>query len=88
MTSILRRKTKLCLETPLMVGKRPMVAHVEAWGLRLRPKGCRHEVSISWAQMWNRANQAAAESRRAERLGQARKGKGKQCFCAGSPHPR
>jgi hypothetical protein len=88
MTSILRRKTKLCLETPLLVGKRLLVAHVEPWGLRLRPKGCRHEVNISWAQMWNRANQIAAENRREERLRRAKASGKAMCYCAGGPHPR
>jgi len=55
------------LETPLLIGKRPMVVLVEPWGLGLRPKGCRQRLSISWAQVWNGAAIIAAERKRAER---------------------
>jgi len=88
MTSILRRKTRLCLETPLLVGKRLLVAQVEAWGLRLRPKGRSDEVSVFWAQMWNRANQIAAEARREERLRKAKASGKAMCYCTGGPHQR
>lgn len=72
MTSILKRKTKLTLETPFNIRRRPMIAHVEAWGLRLREKGCRTVVNISWAQIYNRACQYEADARRAAR--RAKKG--------------
>jgi len=71
-TSILERKTKLEFETPFSVRRRPMVARVEPWGLALREKGCRHEVNVSWAQIYNRACLNAADNRRA--LGRRKRG--------------
>lgn len=67
MTNILERKTKLVIETPLLLGHRPMIAHVEPWGLRMREKGRRHVVEITWAQMFNRAAIIAADKKLAER---------------------
>jgi hypothetical protein len=60
MTRLIDRR-RLAFETPFMVGKRPLVVHVESWGLRLRPKEQRYELVISWAQVWNRAAMLAAE---------------------------
>ncbi len=54
-------------ETPLLVGKRPLVVLVEPWGLGLRQKACHWRLSITWAQVWNRAAVIAAEQRRAAR---------------------
>ncbi len=54
-------------ETPLLVGKRPLVVLVEPWGLGLRQKGGHWCLSITWAQVWNRAAVIAAEQRRAAR---------------------
>jgi len=67
MTALLERKTKLRLETPYIIQGRPMVVHVEAWGLILRLKGCSHRMEITWAQIHNRAAIIAADKQRAER---------------------
>ncbi len=67
MTRLIDRQRRLVFETPLLVGKRPLVVHVKPWGLCLRPKGCRQDLTITWAQVWNRAAIIAAEQRRAER---------------------
>lgn len=67
MTALLERKTKLMLETPYSIRKRPMVVHVEAWGLRLREKGCSHRLEITWAQIHNRAAWIAADKARETR---------------------
>jgi hypothetical protein len=67
MRALLERKTKLTLETPYIIQGRPMVVHVEAWGLVLRPKGCSHRVEITWTQIHNRAAIIAADKQRAER---------------------
>ena len=62
-----RRKRRLVLETPYLVRGRPVVAHVEAFGLRLREKGRRFFMEISWAQIFNRAAEIAAERDREQR---------------------
>jgi hypothetical protein len=67
MTPLVERRTKLTLETPLTVQGRPVVAHVEPWGLKLRLKGCSHSVEITWAQIYNRAAVIAGDKRLAER---------------------
>jgi hypothetical protein len=67
MTALLERKTKLMLETPLTIQGRPVVAHVEPWGLKLRLKGCSHALEITWAQIYNRAAVIAGDKRLAER---------------------
>jgi hypothetical protein len=67
MTRLIDRRRRLVFETPLLIGKRPLVVLVEPWGLDLRPKGCRHSLTITWAQVWNRAAIIAAEQKRAER---------------------
>ena len=67
MTALLERKTKLRLETPYLIQGRPMVVHVEAWGLILRLKGCSYRLEITWAQIHNRAAIIAADKQRAER---------------------
>jgi hypothetical protein len=59
-----RRKRRLVLETPYLVRGRPIIAHVEAFGLRLREKGRRFFMEISWAQIFNRAIEIAAEQGR------------------------
>jgi hypothetical protein len=66
-TRLIDRQRRLVLETPLLIGKRPLVVLVERWGLRLRPKGYRDNLHITWAQVWNRAAIIAAEQRRAKR---------------------
>ena len=63
MTNILRRKRKLILETPFLAGRRPMIVHVEPFGLRLRAKRSRHALEITWAQIFNRAAVIASERR-------------------------
>ena len=67
MKKLIARRRRLVFETPLLVGKRPLVVHVEPWGLGLRQKGCRQCLSITWAQVWNRAAIIAAEQKRLER---------------------
>lgn len=62
MTSILKRKRKLILETPFLIGRRPMIVQVEPYGLRLRPKRSRHAFEITWAQIFNRAAAIAADA--------------------------
>lgn len=67
MVILSRRKRRLVLETPCLVRGRPVIAHVEAFGLRLREKGRRFFVEISWAQIFNRAAEIAAEQIRKQR---------------------
>jgi hypothetical protein len=67
MTRLIDRRRRLVLETPLLIGKRPLVVLVEPWGLALRQKGCHQNLSITWAQIWNRAALIAAEQKRAEK---------------------
>ena len=70
MTRLIARRTRLVLETPLLIGKRPLIVAVEPWGLRLHEKGRRRQsLPITWAQVWNRAAVIAAERKRAERHG-------------------
>ena len=70
MTRLIARRTRLVLETPLLIGKRPLIVAVEPWGLSLREKGRRRQsLPITWAQVWNRAAVIAAERKRAERHG-------------------
>ena len=66
MTRLIDRRRRLGLETPLLIGKRPLVVLVEPWGLTLRQKGCHQNLSITWAQVWNRAAIIAAERKRAD----------------------
>lgn len=77
MTRLIDRCTRLVFETPLLIGKRALVVAVEPWGLCLREKGRRSDsLSITWAQIWNRAAIIAAEEARAERERQhSRKGR-------------
>jgi hypothetical protein len=68
MTRLVDRRTRLVVETSFLVGKRPLIATVEPWGLKLREKGRRlHSLMITWAQVWNRAAMIAAEQTHAER---------------------
>ena len=66
MTRLIDRRRRLVLETPLLIGKRPLVVLVEPWGLTLREKGCHQNLSITWAQVWNRAAIITAERKRAD----------------------
>jgi hypothetical protein len=66
MRRLIARRTRLVFETPLHIGKRPLIVAVEAWGLRLRENGRRHDVTITWAQVWNRAALIATDARRTE----------------------
>jgi hypothetical protein len=50
MTRLIDRRRRLVLETPLLIGKRPLVVLVEPWELALRQKGCHQNLSIKWAQ--------------------------------------
>lgn len=68
MTKLIHRRTRLVFERPFLVGRRPLVMTVEAWGLRLREKGFRERgLSITWAQIWNRAAMIAADAQHAAR---------------------
>jgi len=68
MTRLIDRRTRLAFETPFLIGKRPLIVVVEPWGLRIREKGRRRlALSITWAQVWNRAAIIAAEQKRAEK---------------------
>jgi hypothetical protein len=73
MTRLIARRTRLVFETPLVIGNRPLIVAVEAWGLRLREKGRRHDLAITWAQIWNRAAIIAAEINRSERRRSSKK---------------
>ncbi len=66
MTQLLRRKRRLVLETPYRVRGRALMVHIEAAGLTLSEKGCRSGLQISWAQIYNRAAEIAAERARQE----------------------
>ena len=61
MTKLTGRKRRLVLETPFVIRGRAVVVHVEASGLKLREKGQRTSLEISWAQVYNRAAEIAAE---------------------------
>ena len=67
MTELVRRTRRVVLESPYRVRGRALIVHVEAAGLILRAKGCRGELRISWAQVYNRAAEIAAERDRQER---------------------
>jgi hypothetical protein len=71
MTELVHRKRRLVLETPYRIRDRALIVHVEASGLRLRQKGYRWVLEITWAQIYNRAAEIAAERARQ----QAREGK-------------
>jgi hypothetical protein len=73
MTRLIARRTRLVFETPLRIGKRPLIVAVEAWGLRLREKGRRHDLAITWAQIWNRAAIIAAETKHNKRRSSGKK---------------
>jgi hypothetical protein len=67
MTNILKRKTRLIIETPCIIQRRPLVAHVEPYGLEVRLKRTRHRSAITWAQIYNRAAMLAADARKPQR---------------------
>jgi len=64
---LIQRKRRLVVETPCVIRGRPLVVDVDASGLRLREKGRRSRIDVSWAQIYNRAAEIAAD-----RLRQAR----------------
>jgi len=66
-TQLMRRKRRLVLETPYVIRGRAVILHVGVSGLTLREKGCRAGLDISWAQIYNRAAEIAAEYARRER---------------------
>lgn len=66
MTKLVHRKRLLVLETPYAIRGRALVVHVEGYGLKLREKGCRDHLEITWAQVYNRAAEIAAERARQE----------------------
>ena len=63
-TKLTGRKRRLVLETPYLIRGRAVIVHVEASGLKLREKGQRTSLEISWAQVYNRAAEIAAERAR------------------------
>ena len=67
MTKLARRKLLPVLETPYAIRGRALVVHVGGYGLKLREKGCRDHLEITWAQVYNRAAEIAAERARQER---------------------
>jgi hypothetical protein len=66
-TKLVRRKRRLVLETPLRLRGRALIVQVDPAGLKLREKGCRDPLEITWAQVYNRAAEIAAERARQER---------------------
>jgi len=67
-TELVRRKRRLVFETPYRIRRRAVIVHVDAAGLRLREKGCRAgTLEITWAQIYNRAADIAAERARQRR---------------------
>ncbi len=52
-----------------------MIAHVEAAGLRLRERGRRFTLEISWAQIYNRAAEISAERSRQQARGERAAGR-------------
>jgi hypothetical protein len=62
-----QRKRRLIVETPCVIRGRPLVVDVEASGLQLREKGRRSKIDISWAQIYNRAAEIAADRLREAR---------------------
>ena len=65
MTELVRRERRLVLETPYRIRGRALIVHVEAAGLRIREKSCRvGTLEITWAQIYNRAAEIAAERAR------------------------
>ena len=79
MTRLIDRRRRLVFETPLFIGKRPLIVAVEAWGLRLREKGRSHHLAITCAQIWNRAAVIAAD----QGLAQKRSSGAKSFFAKG-----
>lgn len=69
MTKLVRRKRLLVLETPYAIRGRALVVQVEGYGLKLREKGCRDHLEITWAQVYNRAAEIAADRTRQQRQG-------------------
>ena len=67
LNKLTERKTRLIFETPCLLRGRPLIVHVEAWGLRLREKRRSAEFEISWAQVHNRAAEIAADRLRQTR---------------------
>jgi len=63
-TKLVHRRRLLVLETPYAIRGRALVVHVEGYGLKLREKGCRDHLEITWAQVYNRAAEIAAERAR------------------------
>ena len=61
MTKLLHRRRLLVVETPYAIRGRALIVHIEGYGLRLREKGCRGHLEITWAQVYNRAAEIAAE---------------------------
>ena len=70
MTELMKRKTQLILQTPYLIRGRPMIAQVEAAGLRLREKRRRFTLEISWGQIYYRAAEISAEQSRREARGE------------------
>ena len=67
MTKLVHRRRLLVLETPYAIRGRALIVYVEEHGVKLREKGCRDHLKITWAQVYNRAAEIAAERARQER---------------------
>ena len=77
MRKLIQRKRRLVVETPYVIRGRPVVVEVEAFGMGLREKGRRSRIYISWAQIYNRAAEIAADqARQARRQRRSRNLKG------------
>ena len=64
LTELIKRKTRSILQRVYLVRGRPMVAQVEASGLRLREIGRQSTLEIIWPPIFNRAAEIAAERSR------------------------
>ena len=64
MKKLIQRKRRLVVETPCVMRGRPLIVNIEASGLQLREKGRRSKLDISWAQVYNRAAEIAADRSR------------------------
>lgn len=64
MRKLVQRKHRLVFETPCVIRGRPLMIEVEPFGVELREKGRRSRIPITWAQIYNRAAEMAADRAR------------------------
>ncbi len=67
MTALTQRKTRLTFETADTVRNRPVVVECEPYCATVRLKGKRIRYSISWASVFYKAAEIAADNLRAAR---------------------